>query len=205
MADERLEHPLTDKFTEALTFACDLHRTQARKGTQIPYVAHLLAVAGLALEHGATENQAIAAILHDAIEDHPRGGTTSAAIRDRFGGDVLAIVEGCSDGPGNADRSAATWRPRKEAYVAHLGGAPEAVRLVSACDKLHNARALLRDYRVIGKDLWKRFHAGRDDMLWYYRALVKAFAAHGRSPVVDELERVVTELDALSADEAKAV
>jgi GTP pyrophosphokinase len=194
MSDETLQRPMTRRFVEALAFACDLHRTQARKGTQIPYVAHLLAVASLALEHGADEDEAIAALLHDAVEDQG-GAATEAIVRERFGDRVAGVVRDCTD----ADViPKPPWRERKERYVAHIRGASPSARLVSACDKLHNARAILADYRVLGEALWARFTAGRES-LWYYRALVDAFAAHGRTALVDELDRVVSELERLSA------
>lgn len=189
-----LTQPLTDRFTDALTLACTLHREQSRKGTQIPYVAHLLGVASIALEHGATEDEAIAAVLHDAVEDQG-GAATATRIRERFGDVVTDIVLGCTD---TDVEPKPPWRARKEAYVAHLLDAPPAVRLVSASDKLHNARAILADYRVVRDALWDRFTGGRDGTLWYYRALVDAFASHGRTPLVDELERVVTEIERLA-------
>lgn len=190
MTDEILAQPLTARFADALVLACELHRGQARKGTQIPYVAHLLAVASLALEHGATEDEAIAAVLHDAVEDQG-GADTAATIRARFGDQVTDIVLGCTD---TDVVPKPPWRARKEAYVAHVATASPSVRLVSACDKLHNARSLLSDYKVQGEALWDRFRGGRDS-LWYYRALVAAFAAHGRSRLVDELDEVVGELE----------
>lgn len=194
MSDENLREPLTGRFTEALSFACMMHRTQARKGTQIPYVSHLLAVASIALEHGATEDEAIAAVLHDAVEDQGGKGTEER-IREIFGNRVAVIVRGCTD----ADVTPKPpWSERKKAYIDHLGNASPSVRLVSASDKLHNARAILSDYRVVGNALWDRFTGGREGTLWYYRALVEAFAAHGRSALVNELDRVVTELESLA-------
>jgi hypothetical protein len=139
MAEDDLLQPLTIRFKEALTLACDLHRGQSRKGTQIPYVSHLLAVASLALEHGATEDEAIAAVLHDAVED--QGGLrTVARIQERFGAPVAEIVQACSD---TDVVPKPPWQLRKEAYIAHVRTAPASVRLVSACDKLHNARSIL--------------------------------------------------------------
>lgn len=194
MADEVLTQPLTARFSEALTLACVLHRTQARKGTQIPYVAHLLSVAAIALEHGATEDEAIAAVLHDAVED--QGGAPIAdRIRQAFNDEVARIVLACSD---TDVLPKPPWRQRKEAYVEHLKTASPSVRLVSASDKLHNARAILADYRHDGEELWDRFNGGRDGTLWYYRALANAFAAHGPSRLVAELERVVAELEDLA-------
>jgi (p)ppGpp synthase/HD superfamily hydrolase len=193
MSEDTLARPLTTRFDEALALASDLHRTQSRKGTQVPYVAHLLAVAGLALEHGADEDEAIAALLHDAVEDQG-GPRTATMIRARFGDRVAEIVLACTDTDAVPKPP---WRPRKEAYVAHIRGASPSARLVSACDKLHNVRTLVADYRVVGEALWDRFTGGRQT-LWYYRALVDAFASHGRTSLVDELDRVVTELENLS-------
>jgi GTP pyrophosphokinase len=193
MADEALKQPLTDRFTSALTLACELHRGQSRKGTQIPYVAHLLAVAAIALEYGATEDEAIAAVLHDAVEDQG-GSATASRIREIFGEPVTSIVLGCSD---TDVVPKPPWRARKEHYIAHVGAASPSVRLVSAADKLHNARAILSDYRDVGDTLWDRFNGGKEGTLWYYRSLVNAFAAHGNSRLVAELERVVSELEQL--------
>lgn len=185
---------LTERFTEALSLACELHRTQERKGTGIPYVAHLLAAASIALEHGASEDEAIAALLHDSVEDQG-GAETAKLVRERFGDIVGDIVEGCTD----ADViPKPPWRARKEKYIAHIAHASPSVRLVSASDKLHNARSLLADYRVMGEALWDKFTGGRDGSLWYYRSLVAAFAAHGPSTLVDELDRTVSELERLA-------
>lgn len=194
MSDENLREPLTGRFTEALSFACMLHRKQARKGTQIPYVSHLLAVASIALEHGATEDEAIAAVLHDAVEDQGGKGTEER-IREIFGEGVAVIVRGCTDADATPKPP---WSERKKVYIDHLRSASASVRLVSNSDKLHNARAILSDYRIIGDTLWGRFTGGRDGSLWYYRALVEAFAAHGRNSLVDELDRVVSELESLA-------
>jgi (p)ppGpp synthase/HD superfamily hydrolase len=185
---------LSTRFSDAVAFACELHREQTRKGTRIPYVAHLLAVASLALEHGANEDEAIAAILHDAIEDQG-GARTENEIRRRFGDQVADIVSGCSD----ADEiPKPPWRARKEKYIAHLAHASSSVRLVSLCDKLHNVRAILHDFRQHDDAVWARFKGGKEGTLWYYRALVDAFRALGSTPLVEELERVVRELEALA-------
>lgn len=179
----------TPRFGAALVVAHELHAAQRRKGTDVPYVAHLLAVASLALEHGATEDEAIAALLHDAVEDQG-GAATAARIRREFGPAVEAIVLGCTDTPPDA-AARPTWRARKEAYVAHLAHAPSSVRLVSTCDKLHNARAIVADLRVHGAALWPRFSGGRDGVCWYYGALVEAFRAAGPVGPFDELARTV--------------
>ena len=186
---------LTERFERALVFAARLHRDQRRKGSGVPYVSHLLAVCELTLEYGGDEEEAIAALLHDAIEDQG-GALARAEIFREFGAGVTEIVEGCTD----TDRSPKPpWRPRKQAYIARIGEASASVRLVSACDKLHNARSLVMDYRVLGEDLWGRFTGGREGTLWYYRAMVNALRAAGPAPVVDELDRVVTELETLAS------
>lgn len=184
---------LSERFTEAVTFAAQLHCNQKRKGTEIPYIAHLLAVASIALEHGANEDEAIAALLHDAIEDQG-GAATREEIRRRFGDTVTEIVDGCTD----ADTTPKPpWHERKEAYIAHIPTASASVRLVSAADKLHNSRSILNDYRVLGESVWKRFKGGKEGTLWYYRSLVEAFRKTGSTPLIDELNRVVSELEHL--------
>jgi GTP pyrophosphokinase len=157
-------------------------------------VAHLLAVTSLALEHGATEDEAIAAVLHDAIEDQG-GAPTREEIRRRFGDVVTAIVDGCTD---TDVVPKPPWRQRKEAYIAHVRSASPSVRLVSSADKLHNARSILADYRLLGEALWPRFTGGKEGTLWYYRALIDAYRAAGGTPLVDELERVVGEIERLA-------
>jgi (p)ppGpp synthase/HD superfamily hydrolase len=186
---------LSDRFEEALTLAVRLHASQVRKGTAVPYIVHLLAVASLVLEQDADEDEAIAALLHDAVEDQG-GEATLGEIRRRFGDPVAEIVDGCTDA---RTIPKPPWRGRKEAYLAHLSQAPAAVRLVSAADKLHNARTILADYRTLGEALWERFNGGREGTLWYYRSLVEAFRVAGSTPLVDELDRVVSELERLAA------
>ncbi|MBD2628754.1 HD domain-containing protein [Trichormus variabilis] len=186
---------LSARFTQALTYAHELHGKQVRKGSGVPYIAHLLGVASIALEHGANEDEAIAALLHDAIED--QGGTaTRAEINRRFGDNVTAIVDGCTD----ADTiPKPPWKQRKETYIAHIATASPSVLLVSTSDKLYNAQSILKDYRVVGESLWERFQGGRQGTLWYYRALVDAFKQKEVTSLVEELERVVTELEILAA------
>ena len=185
---------LTRKFDEALAFAVDLHREQPRKGTGVPYVSHLLSVAALVLEHGGTEEQAIAALLHDAVEDQG-GRPVAEAIRVRFGDLVADIVEGCTD---TDVTPKPPGRARKEAYVARVRREPPHVRLVSAADKLHNARTMVTDLRIHGPSLWGRFNAGRDETLWYLGSLVEAFREAGTMPIVEELARTVAELEVVS-------
>lgn len=193
MSESVLARPLSTKFDEALAFAVELHRAQARKGTQIPYVSHLLGVASTVLEQGGTETEAIGALLHDAVEDQPGDPSdpTAERIRRTFGDDVLAIVEGCSDSRGT---NKPPWWKRKEDYVAHLPAASASIRIVSAADKLYNARTILKDLRASGDQLWNRFTATREQTLWYYAALVKAFRAGGTSPLIEELVAVVGDL-----------
>ena len=194
--------PTTPKFapsprlSAAFEYACQLHANQPRKGTTIPYIAHLMAVAALVMEHGGGEDEAIAALLHDAIEDQNHDGSVPGKIGTLFGPKVLALVEACSDSKG-LDKP--EWRPRKETYLAHLRTAPANVRLIAAADKLHNARAILADYRRMGEDLWERFTEGRDEQLWYYRSLVSAlrkadYGGQSRA-LVDQLDEVVTALE----------
>lgn len=186
--------PYGEKFEEALTYAARLHRDQTRKATGIPYVTHLLAVAAIVGEAGGTEDEVVAALLHDAPEDQG-GEARLAEIRERFGAQVADIVAGNSD---TYQEPKPPWRGRKERYVAHVACAPHSVRLVSAADKLHNARSVLADLRCLGDDLWPRFNGGREGTLWYYRALVEAFRSAGSNPVVEELDRVVGELERLA-------
>jgi len=182
---------LTDRFKDALWWATDLHSNQRRKGSGIPYVAHLLGVASLVLEYGGNEDEAIAALLHDAVEDQG-GKQTRQMIADKYGETVAQIVDGCTD----ADTlPKPPWKERKETYIAHIGSASPSVLLVSACDKLYNARTILTDYRKMGDEIWERFKGGKKDgSLWYYQALVVEYKKTGDHPVYDELERTVNEL-----------
>lgn len=183
-----------ERFEEALLYAARLHRYQTRKGTDTPYVTHLLAVAAIVGENGGTEEETVAALLHDAPED--KGGRKRLEdIRARFGDEVAEIVDGCTD---TYEDPKPAWRPRKEAYVEHVAKAPLSVRLVSAADKLHNARTIFADLRTVGDELWTRFTGGKEGTLWYYRALVEAYARAGSNAVVEELDRVVREIEALA-------
>lgn len=181
---------LSQRFHDAAKWAADLHAGQTRKGTQIPYVSHLLAVTALVLEHGGDEEQAIAALLHDAVEDQGGLGTL-VEIRERFGDRVADIVDALSDAYGDANTPKPPWRQRKEAYLAALPDHPPPALLVSAADKLHNATTILRDLRTEGDAVWDRFNGGRDGTLWYYRELVSAFEALGPATLAAELRIVV--------------
>jgi len=189
---ERRSRLLGPRFDQALALARELHSDQLRKGTGIPYLSHLLGVTSLVLDDGGTEDEAIAALLHDAVEDQG-GEPTLRRIRQLFGPHVADIVEACSD----TDVSPKPpWRERKEAYVAHLlQPLPTGAVRVSLADKLHNARAILFDLRA-GEDVFARFSAGRDQQVWYYDALADAFTKVTDSPMIDELRRVVDELAA---------
>jgi (p)ppGpp synthase/HD superfamily hydrolase len=187
---------LTVRFDEAVRFASRLHCSQLRKGTQIPYLSHLLAVSSLVMEHGGSEDQAIAALLHDAIEDC---GATYAAgrdglrrqIRELFGPLVLEIVNGCTDDEGFEKSE---WRERKLQYLYHLDTASSPVKLVSCADKVHNARCLLADYRSKGNLIWQRFRTkSAADQLWYYSELCRRFAGDP-GDLAAELTRTVEEL-----------
>jgi (p)ppGpp synthase/HD superfamily hydrolase len=190
---------LSTRFEEALVFATRLHANQTRKGTTTPYIAHLLAVTAIVLEHGGNEDEAIAALLHDSIEDQG-GATTREEIRRRFGNAIVEIVDGCTD---TDVMPKPPWRTRKEAYLAHISKAPAPVRLVSAADKLHNARAILEDYHILGEALWKRFNGGKDGTLWYYRSAVDELCKGGMTPLIEELDRVVSEIEYLSKENAR--
>jgi GTP pyrophosphokinase len=189
----------TPRFLDALTFAVTLHGRDLRKGSSIPDVAHLLSVCALVLRDGGTEDEAIAALLHDALEDHPEE-VTRDTLAERFGPAVLAIVNACTDTPPDyAGGPTPAGRERKSRYRAHAKrlGPPE--RRVAMADKLDNARAILRDYREHGDRLWARFKTGREDQLWYYRGLVDAFRASGATGyLIDELDRVVSDIEALA-------
>jgi (p)ppGpp synthase/HD superfamily hydrolase len=181
-----------EKFAHALHYASRLHRDQVRKGTNIPYITHLLAVASIVGENSGTEDEVVAALLHDTPEDQG-GEARLREIQAQFGDGVAEIVDGCTD---TYETPKPPWRERKERYLAHLAGASGSVRLVSSADKLHNARTVLSDYRLLGEDLWTRFNGGKEGTLWYYRAIVGALEGDG--PIVEELDRVVTELEMLS-------
>ena len=186
---------LTQRLGQALTLALQAHDGQLRKGTQIPYIAHPMGVASIALDFGATENQAIAALLHDALED---GGLQyGPLIEAQFGAEVLALVEACTDGVPDASGVKADWGERKRAYLAHLAQAPAEVLLLSGADKLHNARAIVSDLITIGPEVFKRFKAGREGTLWYYRALPDVFSQR-RAPMAVMLDAEVRQMERLT-------
>jgi (p)ppGpp synthase/HD superfamily hydrolase len=194
---------LTPRYNEALEYTAWLHRNQIRKGTEIPYISHLVAVSMIALEYGANEDEAIAALLHDAVED--QGGLPAlVAIREKFGEPVAAIVEGCTDSTADTSKGETKlpWKERKLVYIAHIAEASPSVRLVSTADKLHNAMSILKDYQAIGETLWERFKGGKEGTLWYYRSLVTVFEESGSTSLVEKLDQVVTALEELVKDRA---
>ncbi len=183
---------------DALGYAALLHLRQERKGSGVPYVGHLLGVCSLVLEEGGSEDEAIAALLHDAGEDQG-GKQTLAAIREKYGEHVAEIVEACSD---TLADSKPDWRVRKEAYLAHLEEQPRSVLLVSLADKLFNAQSIRRDHQLVGDEVWNRFKVGRQEQLWYYASLRDKFTGLlPESRMTREFASAVQELAQLDADE----
>lgn len=185
---------LGPRFRRAFLFAAEKHANQARKASTIPYIAHLMGVASLVLEFGGDEDMAIAALLHDVVEDCG-GDPMLKEVRRRFGGRVAKIVDGCSDSYGTPKPP---WRERKQTYLQHLKSADEATRLVSAADKLNNIRSILSDYRQIGDAIWDRFNGGREGTLWYYRALLKEFLRDKPNRLIREYELEVRKLETIA-------
>lgn len=188
----------TARFDAALAYATDLHRDQGRKGSGIPYLSHLLSVAAFVMEDGGSEDEVIAALLHDAIEDRPRGGQTELEIQERFGASVYDMVAAMTDSLGEGDeRDASTWRERKERYLERLPRKETHVLRVAAADKLHNALSILRDLEHVGDDVWDRFNASKEEQLWYYRGLADAFerAEHAPEQLVTRFTRVVAQIE----------
>jgi (p)ppGpp synthase/HD superfamily hydrolase len=183
----------TERFASAMIYAHAVHQGQRRKGTGIPYIAHILGVTALAIEYGADEDEAIGALLHDAAEDGG-GEATLAEIRARFGDAVADIVLGCSDSLVEDPEDKLPWLERKENYLAHLENASASVCLVSAADKLHNVRSIMLDYREHGADIWQRFLGKRDGTLWYYETVAHVLARRVYSPLTRDLQRAVDEL-----------
>ena len=197
---------LTGRFTSAVDYARHLH-IERRKGTDIPYMAHLLGVASLVMGEAGhvgfpiTEEMVIAAILHYAAEDH--GGLLRLKdIEHNFGANVARMVGGLSDSLAEDPGNKQSWLERKQAYILRLREESADVQLISAADKLYNARAILEDYRGVGPRIWERFKRGRQEQLWYFDELLAVYKASEASRIVDELERVVNELKGISAEEA---
>lgn len=189
---------LGPRFLQAFAFAAEKHKGQTRKASSIPYIAHLMGVASLVLEAGGDEDLAIAALLHDVVEDCG-GAPMLQEIRRKFGARVAKVVDGCTDADSYPKPP---WRERKEKYIARLKKENADTRLVSAADKLNNVRSIVSDYRAIGESVWSRFNGGREGTLWYYRTLRDVFLRHKPNRITRELELAVGELEALAEDKS---
>lgn len=188
-------HPFSRKFLQALQYAARIHARQIRKKTNRPYIGHLMSVASIVIEYGGDEEMAIAALLHDAVED--QGGLPRLReIRKKFGKRVADIVDGCTD---SYVQPKPPWLERKRAYVARVSKEPRDARVVSAADKLSNVRETLHDLRAQGDAVFERFAGKKEGTLWYYRTLVGEFRKAGSHPVVEELARTVDELESIAA------
>jgi len=194
---------MSERIQSALALASAAHAGQIRKGTEntagvaLPYITHPVAVAALTQRYGGDEDQVIAALLHDVLED--AGAHWAGRIEERFGARVLGMVDACTDGTPDQSGKKAPWRERKEAYLAHLADTPNQALLVSACDKLHNLQAILLDLSEIGPRVFERFNAGRDGTLWYYRELVRIFAGRVPAPLHAALARDLASIEGMLA------
>ena len=178
---------LSPRYSDALQFCFEIHKDQRRKGGNVPYVSHLLAVSAMVMEQGGNEDEAIAALLHDSAEDC--GGLPMLEqVRNRFGDKVASIVEGCTDSLSEDPDNKESWKVRKERYIAHLRQADRSTLLVAACDKFHNLSNTVRDLNAHGKQVWSRFNKGPEDQVWYYSECISAFEAV-ELPVAKELQR----------------
>lgn len=189
----REDGKLGERFLQAFQFAAEKHAGQTRKASEIPYIAHLMGVASLVLEAGGDEDLAIAALLHDVVEDCG-GAPMLDEVRRRFGLHVAKIVDGCTD---TDQYPKPPWRERKEKYVRRLQNEDADTRLVSVADKLNNVRSILSDYRAIGESVWSRFNGGREGTLWYYRALLEEFLRETPNRITRDFELAVGELESL--------
>ena len=185
-----MTNSLTARFEEALVFAFQLHKNQYRKQSRIPYISHLLAVTAIVLESGGSENQAIAALLHDAVEDQG-GFDTLQEIKSRFGEEVGIIVEGCTDAYISPKPD---WKERKTAYLEMIKQAEDTVLLVSLADKIHNARSILRDLQSNEINIWDKFNGGKEGTLWYYQSLAEIFEGCPYQDLVAELRRIIEKI-----------
>jgi (p)ppGpp synthase/HD superfamily hydrolase len=193
--------PLSTRFDHALLFAAQVHREQDRKKSGIPYVSHLLGVASIVLDYGGDEDMGIAALLHDAVEDHG-GRPMLKVIEQIFGVRVAKIVDGCTDSYATNPKEKEPWEKRKVRYLHRVRHEDADTRFVSAADKLYNCRAILRDLRYDGDAAFARFTAPKAKTLWYYRSLVREYrlggVTHKLKPLIDDLDRVVTEVEHMS-------
>lgn len=185
---------LGPRFEDAFRFAAEKHATQTRKRTSVPYLSHLMSVAALVLEAGGDEDQAIAALLHDVVEDCG-GKPMLEEVSRRFGPRVARIVDGCTDAYAIPKPP---WKQRKLDYLAVLRNADEDIRLVSAADKLHNVRTILADHRIEGDSVWERFSGRREGTIWYYRAVLETLLNGRPNRLLGELQRAVRELENLA-------
>ena len=192
---KRKTRVFSERFARALAYAERLHARQRRKGSEKPYMGHLMSVASIVIAYGGDEEMAIAALLHDAVEDQG-GKKRLQEIRKKFGTRVARIVDGCTD---SYTEPKPPWLQRKQDYIKKLAREPEDTRLVSAADKLSNARDILQDVRAEGDPVFERFQGKKEGTLRYYRTLVGVFREAGANPLVDELDRVVTELERVAA------
>lgn len=188
---------LGERFLEGMKLALEIHGETTRKATRIPYLAHLMSVSALVLEHGGDEDCAVAGLLHDAVEDSEDGAATERRICEKFGDRVARLVLACSDAVAVPGEPKPDWRKRKLGYLERLATEEDQdALLISACDKPHNVRCIVADLRVVGDEVWQRFTTrSRADQLWYYCALLQAYKAHGvPSPLTDELRRVIYQM-----------
>jgi (p)ppGpp synthase/HD superfamily hydrolase len=193
--------PLGPRLQRAFRYAAEKHEGQTRKQTAVPYLSHLMAVTSLVLEGGGDEDMAIAALLHDVVEDCG-GMPRLREVRKMFGERVAKIVEGCTD---SFSDPKLPWIVRKNEYLQRLKHQDAETRLVSASDKLHNVRTVIADYRRDGESIWKRFSGARDGTLWYYRALTDEFQRHKSNRITRELEIAVLELEKATGGSAPRV
>jgi (p)ppGpp synthase/HD superfamily hydrolase len=193
---------ISPKFLEALGYSFDIHKAQLRKGTKIPYIAHLLAVCAIVIEYGGEEEHAIAALLHDAAEDGG-GEAVLCEIELRFGRRVAGIVKACSDSITENESDKPDWKLRKEFYLSSIREKHYDALIVSLADKIHNSRSIANDLRVIGEAVWERFKGGREGTLWYYKLLLNRFEARIRTseslyPMIQEFKRGVADLQLMA-------
>jgi (p)ppGpp synthase/HD superfamily hydrolase len=185
---------LSERFLEAFTMAYRLHNQQTRKGSNTPYVSHLMAVSALVLENGGNENQAIAALLHDAVEDQG-GWDTLREIKDKFGDEVADLVDGCTDA---YTHPKPPWKERKVSYLEKLRSAPDSVVLISLSDKVHNARSILHDLQRVGDSVWEKFSGGKTGTLWYYQSLANIFDSAPYPVLTQDFRYLVEEIITLA-------
>lgn len=178
--------PYSNRLEEAFALAHSLHREQTRKGSNLPYITHPMAVAALVGEYGGDENQVIAALLHDAVEDQG-GAETLALIRERFGEEVADLVDGCTDAYGEPKPP---WQERKQAHIDSIRTAPGSIKLIVAADKLHNLRSMTQDLGEVGNDLWGRFSQPKEKTLWYYAEAIRALGTGWEDPILHALSAV---------------